>query len=449
MGSEAGDFAIAAEGLSKRYRLGGTAGYKALRDVLTGAAKAPARAARAVVRGRRPTDGRQEAETIWALDDVSFKVDTGEVVGIIGRNGAGKTTLLRILSRITHPTRGSAKIRGRVGSLLEVGTGFHPELTGSENIQLNAAILGMRRYEIRERFNDIVDFAETERFLDTPVKHYSSGMYVRLAFSVAAHLEPDILLVDEVLAVGDHAFQEKCVGKMGEVAGAGRTVMVVSHNLTMITNLCSRVILLDSGRVVMDDETGAVVKEYIASGHHSNAVVSWEGLDTAPGTDLVRLQSVRILGEDGNPAAEHERDRDVTVEITYRTLRDGAKCFTTIFLKDELGSYVLNSSNRPSATLDPDPWYNKPRPTGVYRARCVIPGGLLNIGLYTISAVVGTDVDKTHVYERDVLTFRSVDPVGAQQDVLGKWIGSIRPRLAWTTDPVGGREMASGKVVPR
>jgi len=264
------DIAIRATGLSKRYRIGGPSttlrtesraryGYKTLRDTLTNAATAPLRRLASVARGRSSTIADQ---TIWALKDVSFEVQRGDVVGIIGRNGAGKTTLLRVLSRITRPTEGYAEIHGRVGSLLDVGTGFHPELTGRENIYLNGAILGMKRAEIDRRFDEIVAFSEIGRFIDTPVKHYSSGMRVRLAFAVAAHLEPEILLVDEVLAVGDLAFQKKCLGKMGEVARGGRTVLFVSHNMAAVRRLCQRAVLLDEGRARALGDVDDIVSRY-------------------------------------------------------------------------------------------------------------------------------------------------------------------------------------------
>ncbi len=255
--------AIRAEGLSKRYVLGERVrGYKTLRDSLAQAAGAPARMARSLFRRNRQE--AKQAPELWALDDVSFDIRSGEVVGIIGRNGAGKSTLLKILSRITEPTKGYAEITGRVGSLLEVGTGFHPELTGRENTYLNGAILGMKRSEIDRKFDEIVSFAEVERFIDTPVKHYSSGMYLRLAFAVAAHLEPEILLVDEVLAVGDAAFQRKCTGKMGDVARQGRTVLFVSHNMAALRQLCTSAILLTSGSVAEQGDADSIIRKYLA-----------------------------------------------------------------------------------------------------------------------------------------------------------------------------------------
>jgi lipopolysaccharide transport system ATP-binding protein len=271
------DIAIKCEQLSKRYRIGEQEHYKTLRDVIADTAAAPFRRLRSVFAngngnaeaagsssGASSSDpGSSPSNTIWALDDVSFEVKRGEIVGLIGRNGAGKSTLLKILSRITKPTKGHAEIHGRVGSLLEVGTGFHPELTGRENIYLNGAILGMRRAEIERKFDEIVAFAEVERFIDTPVKRYSSGMYVRLAFAVAAHMETEILLVDEVLAVGDAQFQKKCLGKIGDVARHGRTVLFVSHNMSAIQLLCSRAVRLGSGRVVGQGPAREQVEDYL------------------------------------------------------------------------------------------------------------------------------------------------------------------------------------------
>ena len=258
-----GDIAIHVENLSKRYRIGQRHRYQTLRDTLTGAMYAPFRAVRSLLNGQRSAASSEVSNNyIWALKDVSFEVKQGEVIGIIGRNGAGKSTLLKILTRITEPTAGYAEIHGRVGSLLEVSTGFHPELTGRENIYLNGAVLGMTKAEIKRKFDEIVAFSEIEDFIDTPVKHYSSGMYMRLAFAVAAHLEPEVLLVDEVLAVGDAAFQKKCLGKMGDAAKGGRTVLFVSHQMNSIRKLCSRSIWLDAGRIQMADSTAKVVSAY-------------------------------------------------------------------------------------------------------------------------------------------------------------------------------------------
>ncbi|MBL8908556.1 MAG: ATP-binding cassette domain-containing protein [Rhizobiales bacterium] len=286
------DVVIRARGLGKKYLIGHETErerYVALRDVLARAAKRLARSARDMMRGRQLVAG-SEIEEFWALRDIDFEIARGEVVGIIGRNGAGKSTLLKILSRITEPSAGRVEIRGRVASLLEVGTGFHPELTGRENIYLNGAILGMTRAEIRAKFDEIVAFAEVEKFLDTPVKRYSSGMYVRLAFAVAAHLEPEILVVDEVLAVGDAEFQKKCLGKMKDVAGHGRTVLFVSHNMAAVTALCTRALMLKSGTVACDGDVTGTVARYLSDAEMSNAYTGRK-MDVTAGSDIVRTSN--------------------------------------------------------------------------------------------------------------------------------------------------------------
>lgn len=273
-----GDIAVRVENLSKLYRIGAKQeSYRTFRDSITDALTAPFKRVAGLLRGNAAAAANLN-ETIWALKDVSFEVKKGEVVGIIGRNGAGKSTLLKILSRITEPTSGEAKVYGRVGALLEVGTGFHPELTGRENIYLNGAILGMSREEIKRKFDEIVAFAEVEKFIDTPVKHYSSGMGLRLGFAVAAHLEPEILIVDEVLAVGDAAFQKKCLGKMGEVAGEGRTVLFVSHNMAAVQNLCGEVIVLSQGTVANRAQSEAAIGFYLR-GEQSNLPSEYEFTD--------------------------------------------------------------------------------------------------------------------------------------------------------------------------
>ena len=289
------EVAIRCEGLGKRYRIGPRERYYALRDTLAGAMYAPFRGLSRLVNPRSVGNHPQSNNTIWALKDVSFEIKQGEVVGIIGRNGAGKSTLLKILSRITEPTEGTAEIHGRVGSLLEVGTGFHPELTGRENIYLNGAILGMRKAEIGRNFDEIVAFAEVEQFIDTPVKHYSSGMYVRLAFAVAAHLEPDVFLVDEVLAVGDAVFQKKCLGKMSDVAKEGRTVLFVSHNLAGIKSLCQRAILLDRGTKVAEGSSGEMVLRYIGAAEVDTPDKEIPEEAHATGTSKVRVRRVTLM----------------------------------------------------------------------------------------------------------------------------------------------------------
>src|SRR5512138_3373878 len=310
--------AIRVEHLGKRYRIGAAQTkfrYGMLRDVLVDVAMSPVRLLNALAgKGMR---GSTATSYIWALDDVSFDVEEGRVLGIVGRNGAGKSTLLKVLSRVTEPTKGAVTVRGRVGSLLEVGTGFHPELTGRENIYMNGAILGMRRAEIERKFDEIVAFAEVEKFIDTPVKHYSSGMYLRLAFGVAAHLEPEILVIDEVLAVGDAAFQKKCLGKMGDVARAGRTVLFVSHNMGAIQQLCSRAILLNEGKIVVDDSTGAVVSKYLTMGVTQHGERLWPDIHEAPGDNLARLRGVRVLDRDKKICTSFDVRDPVAIEVEY------------------------------------------------------------------------------------------------------------------------------------
>jgi len=301
--------AIEALGLGKRYRIGARSSYRTLRETISGAFTASAR--------RR---ARAEATTHWALRGVDFRVEPGERVGIIGRNGAGKSTLLKVLARITDPTEGEARVRGRVGSLLEVGTGFHPELTGRENVFLNGTLLGMRAVEVRRKFDEIVAFAEVERFLDTPVKHYSSGMYVRLAFAVAAHLETEILLVDEVLAVGDASFQRKCLGKMEEAGRQGRTVLLVSHNMGLLSSLASRGVVLEAGRIVFDGGTGDAVRAYLSKvGVGGESRVSLVGHpNRLPGMRTV-ITGVACHQDDGSPATTFLQSDDVVLELAYDT----------------------------------------------------------------------------------------------------------------------------------
>lgn len=310
------DFAIKVEGLGKKYLLRHQAvgkRYVALRDVL-------AEKAKALFQNRKSEIGnRKSTEEFWALRDVSFEIKQGEAVGIIGRNGAGKSTLLKILSRITEPTTGRIRLRGRVASLLEVGTGFHPELTGRENIFLNGAVLGMQRSEIKKKFDEIVAFAEVEKFLDTPVKRYSSGMYMRLAFAVAAHLEPEILIVDEVLAVGDAEFQKKCMGKMGNVAQAGRTVLFVSHNLQAIRQMCKSVILLKQGQVACVGESHVGINMYLDQ--NAAAHVGTTDLTTYPrqrSPEVGRLLSVKFLNQQGKQVARLGHTEDLLVEVRFR-----------------------------------------------------------------------------------------------------------------------------------
>ena len=422
------ELTIDTHGLGKRYTLGKRERYRTLRDTIASVARNSAN----VVRFRHQLGrGREPRDVLWALKDVSFSVKHGEVVGLIGRNGAGKSTLLKVLSRITDPTEGWADIRGRVGSLLEVGTGFHPELTGRENIFLSGAILGMKRAEIVRKFDEIVAFAEVERFVDTPVKHYSSGMYLRLAFGVAAHLEPEILLVDEVLAVGDARFQRKCMDKMQDVGHHGRTVLFVSHNMPAITRLCPRAILLDDGRIVRDGPSEQVVADYLNSGLATAAAREWPDPAKAPGSDVVRLRAVRVQSQDDEITDNIDIRQTVAIELQYDVLEPGHVLLPhfSVHTGDGLFAFV---------GLDQDPtWRGRPRPRGRYTSTSWIPGNLLSEGMMFIGpAMRAVEPDVLHFYEREAVSFQVIDCPGgntARGDYAGGIPGAVRPLLRWTT----------------
>jgi len=423
------DIAIRVEGLSKRYRIqqGARARYGTLRDALVEAVRAPFR--------RRSSPGSAGNDScIWALKDVSFEVKRGEVVGIIGRNGAGKTTLLKILSRITEPTEGWAEVRGRVGSLLEVGTGFHPELTGRENIYLNGAILGMRKAEIDRKFDEIVAFAEIEKFIDTPVKFYSSGMYVRLAFAVAAHLDPEILLVDEVLAVGDAAFQKKCLGKMGEVAAGGRTVFFVSHNMAAISSLCKRAFLLDKGVVQMDGQSERVISTYLGGMESEAPEIVWPDLRSAPGDESVRIKAVRAYSA-ATRLSPFPIDKPVILELDYANLLDGNRVFVAFRVRSVSGEYVFETFNSPEASENPDPFFWKPLAKGIYRSRCIIPGNTLNDIRYSVTALVASTPPPRALAEvKEAISFSVLDTGSMRTPGLsGRWLGCVRMKFHWQT----------------
>ncbi len=440
------DIAIEVENLSKLYKIGvRQQGYKTLRESIMGTLVAPfqrlKRLSQSTSSGQQSTvNGQPSDDTIWALKDVSFEVRRGEVVGIIGRNGAGKTTLLKILSRITEPTEGRAEIHGRVGSLLEVGTGFHPELTGLENIYLNGAILGMRKTEIEQKFDEIVSFAEIEKFIYTPVKRYSSGMYVRLAFAVAAHLEPEILLVDEVLAVGDIAFQKKCLGKMEGVAKEGRTVLFVSHNMFSLQNLCTRGILLESGQISMEGSITDVINKYLDLGREQTGEVCWASPDGAPGNERVHLKAVRVVSEEAATATV-DISKEFRIEIDYWNIETNRRRFIAIGLNNPMGICVFTSSNLPSVSLTPDPWYSRPYPNGLFRTSCTVPGNFLNDGPHSISVFInGETVSDSIIAVKDIMSFTVQDMGAMRKEYTGKWVGAVRPRLAWQTDQLSNME---------
>jgi homopolymeric O-antigen transport system ATP-binding protein len=417
---------IKAEGLAKQYRVGTSEpSYRTLRDAITGVAAAPFRLLSRFGRSSR-------GEFVWALNGVSFEAQPGEVIGIIGRNGAGKSTLLKVLSRITEPTLGRADLYGRVSSLLEVGTGFHPELSGRENVYLNGAILGMARTEIKRKFDEIVAFSGIEKFIDTPVKWYSSGMYLRLAFSVAAHLEPEILIIDEVLAVGDASFQRKCLNKIQSVSERGRTVLFVSHDMTAVTRLCPRAILLENGKILSDGLAHEVVSAYLLSGLGTTAAREWHDPATAPGNDVARLRAVRVRREDGSITDSIDIRKPVRIEIEFEVCQPGHLLTPNFHVFNEEGINVFNTND-----LDAE-WRTRPRPVGIYTSTVWIPGNFLAEGTLIVGAAVSTlDPVVIHFYEREAVAFQVIDSLdgdSARSDYAGPYPGVVRPVLPWTTE---------------
>lgn len=418
------DVAIRVEHLSKQYTIGGAERATNMRELLT----------RAVtpwkwIGGER----RQPEETFWALKDVSFEVKRGEVVGVIGRNGAGKSTLLKVLSRITEPTGGMVKLKGQIGSLLEVGTGFHPELTGRENIYLNGAVLGMSHQEVQKQFDEIVAFAEVDKFLDTPVKWYSSGMYLRLAFSVAAHLNPEILIVDEVLAVGDAAFQKKCLGKMNDVSQSGRTVLFVSHNMTAIEMLCTRGILLAEGRLSAFDKVSDVIQKYLATG--AGAGPTWSSpcaIDSR--SSSARFMSVTVCNSEYAINQVYGSSERLNIIMSLYIPQLYSDLTIGFDLNLACGTIVLRSSQ---SDLSEEEW-----PTlvsGINTLECTLPAGLLNEGSYTITPWISHHCKEWICKLDDICGFdirlnHGISPLWAHLD-KGARPGIISPILQWKSNP--------------
>jgi lipopolysaccharide transport system ATP-binding protein len=417
-----GDIAVQVDSLAKRYRLGAT-------HVHDGSL------AGALTRGMRSMLGRRggpspASEVLWALRDVSFEIKKGEVFGVIGTNGSGKSTLLKILSRVTEPTQGRAVINGRFCGLLEVGTGFHPELTGRDNVYMSGAILGMKRQEIARKFDEIVAFAEVEQFIDTPVKHYSSGMYVRLGFSVLAHMDPDILIVDEVLAVGDVRFQKKCMGKMEDVGQQGRTVILVSHDMPAITRMCKRAMLLNKGQVVQEGSAHEVVNHYLHAGH-LKPDKEWQDAAQAPGNEVVRLRAARVQTESGMVMDRFDIRKPIDLEVEFDVVKPGHVFVPVFNLYNEEDAIIFIAHDRDKA------WQRTPRPVGRYVSTARIPGNFLSEGVITVSPIILTeDAFRLHAHAPRVLGFR-VDDTGtgdsARGDFHGRWPGIVRPLLEWKT----------------
>ena len=419
---------IKVENLSKKYTIGhdrnagGACRYSSLRDSI-------AHTTRGIYQRLRhplsPNRENTELEEFWALKDINFEIKQGDRVGIIGRNGAGKSTLLKILSRITEPTTGKITIGGRVASLLEVGTGFHPELSGRENVYLNGAVLGMTRIEIKKKFDEIVDFSGVEKFLDTPVKRYSSGMYVRLAFAVAAHLEPEILLVDEVLAVGDAEFQKKCLGKMEEVSNEGRTVLFVSHNMNAIQRLCKKSILLSNGKLIKIGNSQEIIGSYLDIYDSKSGAIKWhKGLALSTKSDI-RFFSIKTFSQAGVPTSDFLRNETIKLEIEYKIYRT--------LVNPQIGFYISHTSNC-NLTFQSYEVDNKENRTkrlpGSYKSTCEIPANLLNTGKYYIS--VYAEVDNT-IQVRDLFILK-INIKNVDSEKIRPCNGTIRPILQWSIE---------------
>lgn len=409
---------IEVENLTKRYFLGG-ARSNSLRDSVMN-----------LVKKSSFSNKKQE---LLALNNVSFTVAQGETLGIVGKNGAGKSTLLKILSRITKPTGGEATIRGRVGSLLEVGTGFHQELSGRENVFLNGAILGMRRQEIEKKFDEIIAFAEVEKFVDTPVKFYSSGMFMRLAFSVAAHLEPEILIVDEVLAVGDTDFQHKSLDKMQAIMREGRTILFVSHNMSAITRLCTRAIALTKGEIVQEGTAQEVVQKYLGADWGITARKIWNNELEAPQDETVRLRSVRIVDENGETTESVDIRRRIGLESVYEVLQPGTTLIPAFHFYGQDRNYLFGLQDTMSG------WQRRERSRGTYTSTVWIPGNFFNEGAFILDFALSSHFPdtKVHIHEREIIGFEVIDNLTGETtrgDYKGTIHGFIRPNFDWETN---------------
>ena len=419
--------ALKIDSLSKCFPIGAPRRASS-ETLLMQAVNGSADALRRLLRGPAPAD---PASVHWALRDINFEVREGEVVGVIGHNGSGKSTLLKILSRITAPTSGEVRVRGRLASLLEVGTGFHPDLSGRENVFLNAAILGMKREEIRRRFDAIVDFSGVAAFIDTPVRSYSSGMKVRLGFAVAAHLDPDVLLIDEVLAVGDAAFQQRCLERIEQVGAAGRTILYVSHQLASVSRLSQRSVLLSGGQIAFDGPTLSAIRHYEEHIGGFRSSRSWDDPAQAPGDDCVRLLAVRLTNEGRPVSGPVDVRKPVELSIRYEVFQSGLPILPSLHLYDFSGTPVVSGvDNHPE-------WHGQARAAGVYETVAVFPGNLFNEGSFQIAVGLSTlDPFRSHVYVHNALAFSLYDPMegdSTRGQYRGDLKGYLRPALDWQT----------------
>lgn len=418
---------ISIENLSKAYQLGKIGSGTLANDLKIWWAKVRGKPNPMLKIGERD-HGNHDGETVWALRNVSFQLDRGEVLGIIGHNGAGKSTLLKILSQVTAPTSGVVKAKGRVASLLEVGTGFHPELTGRENVFLNGAILGMSRSEVQRKFDEIVDFSGVEQYVDTPVKRYSSGMQVRLAFAVAAHLEPEILVVDEVLAVGDASFQKKSLGKMGEVANEGRTILFVSHNMTAVKRLCERGVLLNAGSLVDDGPVDQVVSNYLqqAAVSQNTTERDWDVVESLPGNAIVRIRNAFVRTSNQTASDYLQTDQELEVGVKFSVLQAGHNINVTFVIANSEGITVFATSTVQHSNLR-----ERKLEKGLHQAKFRIPADLLNTDVYRARIMFVEDEARPIFKMEDILTFEVADSIKNRGSYLRKRPGVIAPILEW------------------
>jgi len=400
----------------------------------------PTRAAGGNPLARQLRRFRRRSEEFWAVRDVSFKVERGESLGIIGHNGAGKSTILKLLANITAPSAGEIRISGRLSALIEVGSGFHPELSGRENIYLSGSIMGMRRREIDSKLDSIVEFAGVRQFIDTPVKRYSSGMYVRLGFAIAAHLDPEILLLDEVLAVGDAAFQAKCMARIKELEAGGTTIVFISHDLTAVERLCQRVILMRHGEIALEGRPRDVIKDYhqaaavpgsVAANAHTGALKVWHD-DDAPGDDVLKVRSVRVRTRDGRTSGEVDIREPVGIEVEYDVTEAGHQLIPNYHFVNDDGLHVFSVQDVESE------WRRRPRPIGRYVSTAWIPGNFLSSGTLAVDVAVSSHVPlvRVHALVQAIVAFEvndSFDGDGVRGDYLGEYPGVVRPMVDWTT----------------
>lgn len=438
---------IEIKNLAKKYRLGTISTGMFTKDIASAWARFRGKDdPNSLVTSNSNAHNSNGSDLVWALKDINLDIKQGEILGIIGKNGAGKTTLLKIISRITSPTKGRINISGRAASLIEVGTGFHGELTGRENIYLNGSILGLRKHEINQRLDKIIDFSGVEKYIDTPVKRYSSGMYVRLGFSVAAHLDPDILIVDEVLAVGDVEFRKKAIGKMSDVSKEeGRTVLFVSHNMAAITQLCTRSILLEDGRIKLDGTTKTVIEEYIVYQSKSSGETENYFRNNVVGKkDVLQLRYVNISQDKNNNLENVDISKDIRIIIGYECLIPNLKPYCNIWLKYGMGNEVLSSCNIPFVSKNIDEWCGKKYPKGLFESEVIIPANFLNEGRYLVTPIIADNQagvsTRREIYLLDEnleISFNVIDTGEMRRSGLSEnWLGVVRPRLNWNTRKV-------------